>query len=437
MAKRLRGRGWRSDFSLPHPQTGAPIRYRRFLGASVRNKREADVAERRLMVEMEKRHAAAQESLTSPGGADVSAPFSGLAARWLQHQAVKLKPKTYQLYESLCRVWLLPHFGDRQVRSIGVYDVEALQAYMARTKGRRGTPPAPKTINEAVGCLSSMLSSAKRWGYITRNVCEDVEKLGVPISDLRFYDAEETAVWLAKCQALEPQWHAFFLAGFRTGMREGELFALHVEDVDFGRSQIHVRRTYGAAAVPDPESGDTIRPAITTYMTGTPKSGRGRFVGLTPQLAEALRDWIGTRRSGLVWSVRPRDDGDTHLRRSQALRPWKLVSAAADLPELTLHAMRHSFASQLVMKGVPLVSVQALLGHSSIKMTQRYAHLSPGYASREIGVLDAPGGTLAGTREADRVSDRPSTEGRLVGVTGFEPMQTVIRFDAEKRRNLG
>jgi len=67
------------------------------------------------------------------------------------------------------------------------------------------------------------------------------------------------------------------------------------------------------------------------------------------------------------------------------------LSRAAGLPRLRIHDLRHSFASQLVLAGVPLRAVQELLGHASIKTTQRYAHLSPGAKADFVRVLEQTG----------------------------------------------
>ena len=66
---------------------------------------------------------------------------------------------------------------------------------------------------------------------------------------------------------------------------------------------------------------------------------------------------------------------------------WRLTRAA-DLPTIRLHDLRHSFASQLVMLGVPLIAVQEYLGHSSLEMTMRYAHLSPVAKQGFVSCLD-------------------------------------------------
>jgi len=93
-----------------------------------------------------------------------------------------------------------------------------------------------------------------------------------------------------------------------------------------------------------------------------------------------------------VWS---RNDRDTSRARPLAETTCKMAltraAERAKLADVTWHTLRHTFASQLVMRGGPLRAVQELLGHASIKMTERYAHLAPGFANRQlVAVLDTP-----------------------------------------------
>jgi integrase len=426
---------WYSDFRAIDPATGQKRRFRQPLGPHLRSVKDAERAERALQVEIESRTPATGTPSRSESALADSrvkrAAFSGLAARWLAVAIAppKCKPKTYGSYESLCRVWLVPFFGDRQVSTITPGDVEALQRHMATTTRAKGReePPGPKSINEAVGCLSSMLSWAKREGFLRDNPCERVERLKVPEAALEFYDATETARWLTACRQVAPKWYSFFLAGFRTGLREGELFALRVEDLALGRRQLHVRRTYGCATAP--RAGD--EPLLQVWSEVTPKSSRSRIVGLSPGLVEVLAEHIGTRHAGLVWSVPPREeDGDAHLRPASVLYGWEKATLSAKLPLYSLHSMRHSFASQLVMAGVPLAHVQSLLGHSTIKMTEKYAHLAPGFASGHVGVLDTELVTPGG-HTLDKAGARPD---KMVGATGFEPVADVLDFEAVERK---
>ena len=70
---------------------------------------------------------------------------------------------------------------------------------------------------------------------------------------------------------------------------------------------------------------------------------------------------------------------------------WKTAFERAKLEDVTMHDLRHTFASRLVMKNVPLLTVSRLLGHSDIKMTMRYSHLSQAHLKEAVAVLDKLG----------------------------------------------
>jgi site-specific recombinase XerD len=117
---------------------------------------------------------------------------------------------------------------------------------------------------------------------------------------------------------------------------------------------------------------------------GPPKTGKTRIVPLGRMAREALADQLGSHRHDVVFC--DRDGGIFWEGRSQ----YGLHRACkrAGLRPLGWHALRHTFASHLVMRGAPLKAVQELLGHADIKMTMRYAHLTP-YARRAaVELLD-------------------------------------------------
>jgi len=104
---------------------------------------------------------------------------------------------------------------------------------------------------------------------------------------------------------------------------------------------------------------------------------------MSKELAAALKP-INGKRNGLVFSY---NDG-SYLNRDRVKWPfWRMVDKAG-LRKIRLHDMRHSFASQLVMKGVHLRTVQQLLGHADIRMTERYSHLAPSMSQDAVNLLD-------------------------------------------------
>jgi integrase len=286
---------------------------------------------------------------------------------WLDTFAnVHLRPSTSIRHEKTIRVWLVPYFKDRELTSISRLDVHKFLAHCAQSPAKKtGRSLSPKTINEHLSCLSTMLNQAKEWGYLYKNPCEGVDRLELEPEEWDFYTAEEADRWLKTCLDLEPEWYPFFLTGFRTGLRLGEMFGLEWGDIDFAKRKIHVRR------------------AVSGKQVTLPKSGKRRVVEMSPQLAQVLK---GHKHliSPLVFCT----GSGERLNRDRIKHPWNRITRGAGMRQLRHHDMRHSFASQLVMKGVPLLAVQQLLGHASLTMTMRYAHLAPGASQTFISLLD-------------------------------------------------
>jgi integrase len=124
-------------------------------------------------------------------------------------------------------------------------------------------------------------------------------------------------------------------------------------------------------------SAESVRDGTMRLQHGSTKSGRGRSIPLTPRAVVALDaliasplhgnitvDWCGHR-----WG---------HLRRTCGLR------------DVNLHVLRHTCASRLVQAGVDLYTVAAWLGHSSVKVTERYAHLQPDALRTALQALLGP-----------------------------------------------
>jgi len=102
-----------------------------------------------------------------------------------------------------------------------------------------------------------------------------------------------------------------------------------------------------------------------------PKNNRTRHIPMSAELAECLRS---AKRTGDYVFGRP--NGEPRSRGYAWVRLKKAFDRAG-LERMGWHALRHTFASQLVMEGVSPRAVQELLGHSTLQMTMRYAHLSP------------------------------------------------------------
>lgn len=137
------------------------------------------------------------------------------------------------------------------------------------------------------------------------------------------------------------------LTSINTGMRRGEVFNLTWADID-------------------------LKNKIITVEGATSKSGQTRHIPINKELLETMTNW--KQQSGSKGFVFPGKDGN---RLDNVKKSWDGLLTLAKIDGFRWHDLRHTFASKLVMAGVPLNTVRELLGHSDLAMTLRYAHLAP------------------------------------------------------------
>jgi integrase len=211
------------------------------------------------------------------------------------------------------------------------------------------------------------LSLATEWCVIEHAPKIKWLKAPKPPFDFLTFDEAERAV-----AATDGQWRAMVTVALNTGLRRGELLALRWEDVDLVAGRLLVRRN------------------VWRKHVDTPKSGRLREVPLNETVMTALKAHRHLR-GPLVFC---KDDG-SQLSATMAEAAITRLSKKAGLRKLGWHTLRHTFASHLVMRGQPLKAVQELLGHATVEMTMRYAHLSPEVKRDAVKVLDGKPGSAS------------------------------------------
>jgi integrase len=253
------------------------------------------------------------------------------------------KPATQVAKRKIAHAYLLPALGQRRIDSITRYDVEKLKTSLLDRK------LSPKTVNNVTTVLRKCLAVAVDWDIPAHvPVCK---RLAVPEPEWRFLADEELTALL---EALPEPCRGMAFVAARTGLRAGELRGLQWGDLDWARRKLHVRRN------------------VVAGLVGTPKNGRTRVVPLTADAIETLR--AIPRKVGVawVWSSATGAPVDETTQR-------EAINAAfvrAGVEATGWHVLRHTFASHLVMRGVPIRTVQALLGHSTVQMTERYSHVA-------------------------------------------------------------
>jgi integrase len=277
----------------------------------------------------------------------------------------KPKRRTYVSYEMHCRVHLKPGLGSLPLAKLSV---SAVQKW-ADAKLAAGHSPA--SMSRVRATLRIALGRALRQKLVTSNVAKLVE-LSVPDNSRvgRALDPAQVASLLA---AAETERHGPMLAFLVcTGLRLGEALALRWSDVDERKGRVVVRHTLE-------------RLPNQPWRLTPPKSrpSKDRRVPLVPTARMVLtrqkdRQRFESDRAGSAWLgdefVFANEQGGPSAARG-VQDAFKRSLGRADLPlDLRVHDLRHSACTYLIAAGVPLTTVQSILGHSTLVMTQRYAH---------------------------------------------------------------
>ncbi|MGE6761113.1 tyrosine-type recombinase/integrase [Corallococcus interemptor] len=281
---------------------------------------------------------------------------------------------------------ILPFFGTLALASIGSAEIEDFKALMRKKKSaahprkevatksalrkRLNVEPKPlslKTINNVLAVLQKLLSLAEEQRVIPQAPrVKHFGKLRKPDFDFLTFEESERLV-----SAADPEWRPVLLVAIKAGLRQGELVGLQWNDLDLPRGTLHVRRT------------------IWRGVEGLPKGGRERTVELPASVVDALK----AHRHLLGRFVFCQENGE-HLTPGRMAGPLRRALRDAGITravgQIGWHDLRHTYGSHLAMNGVPLKVIQELMGHATIEMTMRYAHLSPDSRRTAVNVLDRP-----------------------------------------------
>jgi integrase len=283
--------------------------------------------------------------------------FEEFALRWFEEYVIpnnkfsEQRIKRYTLHSSL-----IPFFGKMPVEQIKTHQIEQYKALRVKDG------LANKSIKNHLTVLSKCLTCAYQWLELPSKPPEiPWPKCPPPQTD--YLSPDECELLVSHAEGIIRE---MILMALRAGMRQGELKGLQWSAVDWENRIVVVKNSYC-----DREKD-----------IGPPKNNRIRSIPLDVDLYEFL--YRRRRKTGYVFSnARGRP-----LNHSWLSYHLQKVCKKAGLRRISWHILRHTFASHLAMKGVPLNTVQALLGHSTITMTMRYAHVAPSTMRWAIELLN-------------------------------------------------
>jgi len=258
-----------------------------------------------------------------------------------------------------------------------------------------------KTVHEIHGVLRVALKKAVRWGIVSRNVCDVVDPPVIVSREAVPLSVEQARILVKHVRGHRLE--VLLAMAVVTGMRRGELLALHWSDIDFDHRRLLVLH-----------SVDYI--AGYGYVVGKPKTAAGkRWVSIPAFLLDMLKQHhvqqLELRNTAKKWEdhglVFPNLSGG-YLHPGHMGEKFRKLLKEAGLPDIHFHDLRHSAATILLGMGVNVKVVQELLGHSDISITLGvYGHLLP---SMQQAVVETWDGVFGENSEGGEKSEDEGDE---------------------------
>ena len=225
----------------------------------------------------------------------------------------------------------------------------------------RGTQRSPATVNRYLAALSHAFTIAViEWEWLDDSPMRKVRKPTESRGRVRFLTDDERPRLLKACnESSNPYLYTVVVIALSTGMRKEEIMGLSWDDVDLNKGRAVLHET---------------------------KNGERRAIAMTGHALELLKELGKVRRidSRLIFpskEIAPQKPMDLRT-------PWETAVKKADLIDFKFHDLRHSAASYLAMNGASLAEIAEVLGHKTLQMVKRYAHLSEGHTASVVASMN-------------------------------------------------
>jgi integrase len=319
-----------------------------------------------------------KRGLRSPEPIDKT--FNDLADYWIEKRAPLKRSGEDDV--SIIRKHLRPYFGKRKLRDIGTEDGDSYVLDKMHLDDRKDYPDddrpiGDKTVSNHLTLLATMLRAATcfKVPWLLRVPKFNKPRVALFGQDYRYLRSdEEIRRFLLAARAEGEQTFALYATALYSGLRAGEIAALQWGDIDLDARRITVQRSF----------------------TGPTKTDRVRYVPIFDALLPVLRSWklrhpgnlVFTNESGGMFGESARVFQEVlHRTLDAAGFPKTANNSGRTKRYIVFHGLRHTFASTWVRNGGDIFRLQRLLGHTTVTMTQRYAHLAPDAFAGDFGRL--------------------------------------------------
>lgn len=278
--------------------------------------------------------------------------FEAHALTWLEQNLLRYKKSFRKTLVMLVHRYLIPAFGQHALEEI---TGERVNRWIGSVRLQDGSTPSRETLRRLAETLQVILG--RRFGARTIRYPADAR----PKRRIYCPSDEDVRNIVLSSKGV---YRLLFAMAPSTGMRAGELYGLHIEDIDFERGCILVRQSFSAGELQSPKTENS-----------------HRIITINPDLVEMIRQYKGERTSGVLLL----SEAGTPLHHENVLhRHLHPIERVLNLPRFGMHSFRHYSVSYCVRHGMSFDDVRMRHGHGSENIMRMYLHLAPGHDARTL-----------------------------------------------------
>ena len=301
--------------------------------------------------------------------ADLDMTFDSFVEQYTADMQTRIKENTWATKEHIIRTKIIPYFGKQKMSNITAQQIITWQNELMNYKDENGKSLSPvylKTINNQ---LSAIFNHAVKYYNLRENPCKKAGSMGKKKNREMLFWTKEEYLKFADVMMDKPVSYYAFEMLYWTGIRCGELLALTPKDFNFERQELTINKSYQRL------NG---RDVITTPKT----KKSNRTIKMPKFLCEEMQEYIG-----MLYEI-GEDERLFQITKSYLHHEMDRGAKAAGVKRIRIHDLRHSAISLLIEMGFSALAIAERVGHESIDITYRYAHLFPTKQTEMADKLD-------------------------------------------------
>lgn len=301
--------------------------------------------------------------------ADVTMSFESFAELYEKDVKPRLKENTWLTKESIIQKKILPYFAKRRLCDITAKDVIEWQNEIRKLTDKSGRKYSQTYLKTVHNQLSALFNHAVRYYGLKSNPAAIAGNMGTEErKEMQFWTLEEYKKFSEAMMDKTISFYAFEML-YWCGIREGEMLALTPKDFDFKAETVTINKSYQRLKGRD--------------VITTPKTKKSnRTIKMPKFLCEEMEEYIG------MFYGAGENDRIFPVSKSYMHHEMDRGAKQAGVKRIRIHDLRHSHVSLLIEMGFTALAIADRLGHESIEVTYRYAHLFPSKQTEMANKLD-------------------------------------------------